>query len=195
MAIVAVTVAAELLVMLFLGQVAGWSRPLRFALLDAVLLALVIAPPVYFMVRARLRHEFDRRFDAERRAAIAAQLAITDPLTEALNRRGIEARLLEAMAQADRYERPLAVAMLDLDGFKQVNDEHGHTAGDEALRQVVRVVRGALRTPDRLGRYGGDEFLIVLPETTLPAAKGLSARIRQVLTATEYIDRFRFGRA
>jgi diguanylate cyclase len=186
-AIVAVTVAAELLVMLALGQVAGWSKPLRLALLDAVVLALIIAPPTYFLILIPLRREFEMRLDAERRAATAARLAVTDPLTEALNRRGIKARLLEAMAQADRYQRPLSVAMLDLDGFKQINDRYGHTAGDEALCQVVAAVRRTLRTPDWLGRYGGDEFLLVLPETTLPAARALSTRIREVLSGTDLV--------
>lgn len=181
------TVAAELLVMLVLGRSLGWSGPLRLALLDAVVLALVIAPPIYFLILTPLRREFEKRLEAERRAAAAARLAVTDSLTEALNRRGIKARLLEAMAQAERYQRPLSVAMLDLDGFKQINDRHGHTAGDQALHQVVSVVRSILRSPDWLGRYGGDEFLLVLPETTLSAARGLSARIRQVLAGTDLV--------
>lgn len=186
-AIVAVTVAAELLVMLALGQVAGWSKPLRLALLDAVVLAILIAPPAYFLILTPLRHEFEKRLQAESRAATAARLAVTDPLTGALNRRGIKARLLEAMAQADRYQRPLSVAMLDLDGLKQINDRYGHAAGDEALCKLVAVVRDSLRQPDWLGRYGGDEFVLVLPETTLPAAGALSTRIRQMLSNTALV--------
>lgn len=186
LAIVAVVVAAELLVMaglmLWLGQL--WK--FRLALLDAILLALVIAPPVYFLVLRPLRSELEKRLEAQRRARLSDRLAITDPLTGALNRRGIKASLLEAMAQADRYQRPLSIAMLDLDDFKYVNDRYGHSMGDEALRQVVRVVSRSLRSPDRLGRFGGDEFLLLLPETRLPEAHKLIARISKVLRETEF---------
>ncbi len=184
-AVVAVTVAAEFILMAGLGQFLGWSGTLRLALVNALLLALLIAPPIYFLILRPLRLEYEMRVEAERRAAEAGRLAVTDALTGALNRRGIKARLLEAMAQAERYRRPLAVAMIDLDGLKGINDRWGHAAGDRALAELVAVVRAGLRSPDRLGRYGGDEFLLVLPETPLPAARTLTRRIEDVLRRTE----------
>ncbi len=186
LAIVMVTFAAELVLMLALGRLADGAGPPHIALLDAALLSLFIAPPVYLLVLRPLRKEYERRLEAERRAASAGRLAMTDSLTGVLNRRGIKAGLLEAMAQADRYGRPLSVAMLDLDGFKLVNDAHGHSAGDEVLRKVVALVHEGLRGPDRLGRFGGDEFLLVLPETPLDAARKLTDRITALLRRTDF---------
>ena len=177
LAIVAVAFVSELAVAFVVGRWQGVPGPGRLAVLHAVVLALTIAPPVYFLVLRPLRREGERRIAAETRARRAGRLALTDPLTEVLNRRGIKASLLEAMAQAERYGRPLSVAMLDLDGFKQVNDLYGHACGDDVLRRAVQIVREQLRKPDRLGRYGGDEFLIVLPETASEAATAMSRRI------------------
>ena len=181
LAIVAVAFVSELVVAFVVGHWLAVSWPGRLAMLHAVGLALTIAPPVYFLVLRPLRREGERRLAAERRAREADCLALTDPLTGVLNRRGIQASLLEALAQAERYERPLSVAMLDLDGFKRVNDLYGHSAGDEVLRSAARVIRDQLRRPDRIGRFGGDEFLIVLPETGLAAARAMSARINAAL--------------
>lgn len=181
LAIVVVVFVVELAVMAVLTYLQGEAWPFRFALLDAALLAVLVAPPVYLLVLRPLRREYERRLEAQRRAQLSNQLAMTDPLTGVLNRRAIKAALLEAMAQADRYHRPLSLAMLDLDGFKKVNDVHGHTAGDEALRLVVQVVQKRLRAPDRLGRFGGDEFLILLPETRLPDAHKLTSRVSDLL--------------
>ncbi len=183
-AIVGVVFAAELVVMAGLQYWLGEVWHLHLALLDAALLAFLIAPPVYLLVLRPLRREYERRIEAQRQAALADRLAMTDPLTGVLNRRGIKAGLLEAMAQADRYRRPLSVAMLDVDGFKAINDRHGHSVGDEALRAIVRLVRRSLRGPDRLGRYGGDEFLLLLPETRLPDARRLVDRISGLLRNT-----------
>lgn len=186
LAIVVVVFLVELVVMAVLAYWLGEVWRLRLALLDAGLLALLVAPPVYFLVLRPLRREYERRLEAQRLAHLSHRLAMTDPLTGVLNRRAIKAALLEAMAQADRYRRPLSLAMLDLDDFKLVNDIHGHTAGDEALHLVVRVVQARLRAPDRLGRFGGDEFLILLPETRLPDARALTARISDLLRESEF---------
>ncbi len=186
LAIVAVAFVSDVLVMLVIGRWLGAEALGRLAVLHAVALALTIAPAVYFLVLRPLRREGERRVAAEQRARRADRLALTDPLTEVLNRRGIKAGLLEAMAQAERYGRPLAVAMMDLDGFKRVNDLHGHAAGDDVLRRAARAVRQQLREPDRFGRFGGDEFLIALPETDMAAARAMSERIGAALAGTSF---------
>jgi diguanylate cyclase (GGDEF)-like protein len=99
-------------------------------------------------------------------------MANNDPLTKVFNRRGIEKILIQAITQLDEG-KPLAVAYLDLDRFKLINDLYGHAAGDEVLKQVCRRVIDMLTGSQRIGRVGGDEFVIVLPDTTIPLATAI----------------------
>ncbi|HEX8856402.1 MAG TPA: GGDEF domain-containing protein [Thermoleophilaceae bacterium] len=105
----------------------------------------------------------------------------TDPLTEALNRRGFEERLDAALAEAHRERTPLALLLLDLDNFKLVNDTRGHAAGDELLCWVVATVRATLRPVDALGRLGGDEFAVVLPGANRAEALEVAERVERTL--------------
>jgi diguanylate cyclase (GGDEF)-like protein len=93
------------------------------------------------------------------------QQAIVDPLTEVLNRRGLEQALEREIARHRRYGKELTVAILDLDHFKQLNDAHGHVAGDTVLTTVASMLRERLRETDVLGRFGGEEFVLILPHT------------------------------
>jgi len=146
--------------------------------LDAALLSVITAPVIYYLVRAPVRRELERRLEAETRAETMARLAVLDPLTGTLNRRGITVALLEAMAYAERYEHPLTVALADIDRFKRVNDRFGHEAGDRVLEGLAEIFRETVRQNDRVGRYGGEEFLFVFPETTLEASRPIVERIR-----------------
>jgi diguanylate cyclase (GGDEF)-like protein len=107
--------------------------------------------------------------------------AITDPVTGLYNHRHIHERLDEEFARASRGSQPLAVLMMDMDNFKFFNDTRGHLVGDEALRHAAGVFRKALRVSDIIGRYGGDEFLAVLPETGREAAEQVGQRIVSLL--------------
>jgi diguanylate cyclase (GGDEF)-like protein len=89
------------------------------------------------------------------------------------------------LARAGRYGRPVTMMMLDLDHFKRVNDERGHAAGDEALKAFVGLIKDVLRDQDRLGRMGGEEFAIVLPETALDAAVLVADRLRSRLAVLD----------
>ena len=104
--------------------------------------------------------------------------ATHDALTGILNRRAILERLEAELSRARRENRPLTVAMIDLDHFKQVNDTLGHEAGDVVLRESVRRIRSILREYDSVGRYGGEEFLVVLPGVDSIAAKSVLERVR-----------------
>ena len=105
------------------------------------------------------------------------RLATTDSLTGLLNRAAIMRVMQEEIVKRQRYRRRLSVILLDIDDFKQLNDTSGHLAGDRALRVVSDAVRKNLRRQDRGGRFGGDEFLIVLPETGLKGAFAVADRI------------------
>lgn len=109
--------------------------------------------------------------------------ATEDGLTGLLRREVVCERLALEIARAKRYRRPLAVAMLDLDHFKAINDEHGHAAGDALLRAVARALKTELRTTDFLGRFGGEEFLLVLPETDLEGAAQVAEKLRRRIAA------------
>jgi diguanylate cyclase (GGDEF)-like protein/PAS domain S-box-containing protein len=104
--------------------------------------------------------------------------ATHDALTGVFNRRHVEGVLRTEVERAERHARPLAVAILDADHFKRVNDTHGHQAGDEVLRAISQRCRKTLRTNDVLGRYGGEEFVVVFPETTLDEAQAVAERLR-----------------
>jgi diguanylate cyclase (GGDEF)-like protein len=106
-------------------------------------------------------------------------LAIRDSLTGLFNHRHTMELLGREVERSVRYPGGVSALMLDIDHFKKVNDEHGHLAGDAVLREVARLLRGALRTVDSVGRYGGEEFLVLLPQTPPDEARRTGERIRQ----------------
>jgi diguanylate cyclase (GGDEF)-like protein len=110
-----------------------------------------------------------------------AENAIQDPLTGVLNRRHFEERLAAELAGAQRHARPVSILLVDIDHFKTINDRFGHLAGDEALKMVAFVLRGALRKEDVLARFGGEEFVVVARETGLDGARSLAERIRKAV--------------
>lgn len=115
------------------------------------------------------------------RSRSMSDLVGTDPLTGANNRRSIEELGEKAMSRCRHDGKPLTVAMLDIDHFKRVNDEYGHAAGDRVLKIVVAEMKRCLRDSDHLGRYGGEEFVVVLTDTTEEAAQAVAERLRQAI--------------
>lgn len=113
-------------------------------------------------------------------------LAKMDELTGCLSRRFLMERLENELERAVRYERLLGLVMFDIDDFKRLNDTHGHITGDAALRSIGEVLRRSLRTADFVGRYGGDEFLLVLPETSVHGTHQLAERIRSGVSRRQF---------
>jgi diguanylate cyclase (GGDEF)-like protein len=111
-------------------------------------------------------------------------LADHDPLTRLLNRRAFTRRLAIETARSGRYHRPFALVTCDLDGFKTLNDRHGHLAGDAALERMGALLRDALRTTDAAFRIGGDEFAMLLPETDEAEVRAVIDRVATGLTDT-----------
>ncbi|MFZ5484040.1 MAG: diguanylate cyclase [Pseudomonadota bacterium] len=109
-------------------------------------------------------------------------MARHDPLTNILNRKGLDEALAREIASMRRKGSDLSLALLDIDNFKKINDQHGHDTGDQALVHLANVVRESLRPDDSLARYGGEEFVILMPDTRLDEALVAMARLQRTLT-------------
>ncbi len=126
-------------------------------------------------VRVHLRHA--------RRHQELARRAVVDPLTGLMNRAGIMAVMRRARERALRGEAQLSILAIDLDRFKALNDRHGHQAGDQALKQISRALLDSVRIADHVGRIGGDEFVIVVPDSGI-GAEALAGRLRAMAMPT-----------
>ncbi|MBO6938034.1 MAG: GGDEF domain-containing protein [Deltaproteobacteria bacterium] len=123
---------------------------------------------------------FELHDPASKRAAEELyRQAVRDGLTGLYNRRYLDERLEQESAYSARHEQPLSVILIDLDHFKQVNDEHGHAAGDTVLRSVSRVIEGAVRSEDIVARYGGEELCVLARGTAARGALALAERLRR----------------
>jgi diguanylate cyclase (GGDEF)-like protein len=111
----------------------------------------------------------------------AKTMASTDGLTGIYNRRGFETRVVETLAAAGRNGLGVSLLMIDIDHFKRLNDEFGHLLGDEVLRQVAKLFSQHVRKNDVVCRYGGEEFAILLPETTTERAHAVAEKLRRVV--------------
>jgi diguanylate cyclase (GGDEF)-like protein len=180
-----VMIAVEILIMSGFYWLGVSPFDWKLALADAALLAIVVAVIAYFgiirpkdrQILAAIQALAEARLDAE-------HLARIDSLTGVLSRRSILEALDAELERAKRYGREFSCIMLDLDHFKTFNDTYGHQFGDKVLHRIAGVILEHCRTSDHLGRYGGEEFLIVLPETSLDAAISLAERIRLAVAST-----------
>jgi len=160
------------------GVAAGLS------LLQVAVLIVVIRRMRRRYVRHHRRAGDHRRRVRERLVAVrsqARQLAIEDPMTGLYNKAFMERQLTAEFERTRRYGQPLSCAMLDGDFFKRVNDLYGHPVGDDAIREIAAVLRRHARQSDLLGHFGGDEFVLLMPNTPLAAAGLLGERIRGIL--------------
>ncbi len=122
--------------------------------------------------------------ERKRMEAELERLATTDALTGVLNRRELARRAEIELKRARRHQRPTAVIMMDIDHFKDVNDTYGHPVGDSVLVSMARLLTSEVRTFDLVGRYGGEEFILFLPETNIGMAQGIAERIRRAVADT-----------
>jgi diguanylate cyclase (GGDEF)-like protein len=124
--------------------------------------------------------------DIELKAILAQadEVSHTDALTYLPNRRQVINNLQKEVHRAERYRTPLSISMLDIDHFKKINDSYGHTVGDQVLYQLATLLSEGVRESDMVGRYGGEEFLILLPNTKLSKAAELAARLCKLIKET-----------
>lgn len=148
--------------------------------LGVITIVWILAARTWILQRAVTRRTAALRRTLRR----VRQLAITDELTGLYNRRFFLNRWVWECDRAKRYQRPLACLMIDVNGFKQVNDRLGHHAGDLVLQHVAQELKTLLRQSDIMARFGGDEFIVALPETSLEQATSVAEKLRQVKIQT-----------
>jgi diguanylate cyclase (GGDEF)-like protein len=157
-----------------LAQSTDWTQPqIHMGLTSAIFAVITLGLCGYLIFLLR-----DREARLE-------QLSRVDPLTGALNRRHFAELLDREFKRAERYGTPLTCIMVDLDHFKKVNDEHGHVVGDSLLMAVAAALWGGLREHDAVVRYGGEEFALLLPNTSGNSAREVAERCRRLVAATE----------
>lgn len=180
------TVMATLILVFVVGYLsqalAFWDRSTTLADLIVPAMFLLGAAFVWLTSTLSLQTAIDVR-----RVTLLERESITDPLTEIYNRRYMDRRLAEELARAQRYGLPLSVLLLDIDHFKHTNDTFGHAAGDLVLRELGNVIMHAVRGSDVVARYGGEELLVIAPNTP-PAAGGVAAeRLRRIVESHEVV--------
>lgn len=164
-----IVAAAQYLVLVaWVGFQSGWAMPILQPEAQGVRVVLLIGMAVLAVT-------------VSRRMQAPHILSANDCLTGVLNRRAFEERWESELARARRYGRPISIAVLDIDYFKQFNDRYGHAAGDSALAAVARALRGRVRATDFIGRLGGEEFAVALPETGSVAAFEVAEGLRQAV--------------
>lgn len=155
--IVIIITLAEFLVMLLIRSISHGAGPYTEAAYDAVLLAALSIPAIYIWVIKPFVNARDMAL------AQVSRLALTDPVTQLANRRLISTHLEKLITGSVRHKDYGAVLLIDLDGFKLVNDKYGHEAGDALLVEVAKRIQFIIRSEDVVGRLGGDEFIVLLP--------------------------------
>jgi diguanylate cyclase (GGDEF)-like protein len=188
------------MLLLCVGTLAGYALVVGLhymkardeALLQLELLhwfVLALALPPFVVLTGRVQRLHGALHKAGMKIQDIEENARRDPLTDCYNRRYMVAALEEQKRFADATGAPLCLAVIDLDHFKRINDEVGHLAGDEVLRTFARVAQDNIRQADIFGRYGGEEFLLVLPETSLLAALNTAERIREQIENYEWSEK------
>lgn len=175
----AVTSLIPTLVLFYLlfGDVLGLSQRGSLSLLAVSTGVLMLSGAIVI---------WDLSREADRASQQWRELSLTDELTGTYNRRYCALRLHQEIARATRYRHPLCVVLIDVDRFKEINDRHGHHAGDAVLKEICRVILSHSRVENALCRYGGDEFAILLPETPWTGALVYADRIRATVGRTVF---------
>ncbi|KKO46386.1 ABC transporter substrate-binding protein [Arsukibacterium ikkense] len=164
-----------------------WQRPL-FQLLIVLLVAVLIIAVVRWRLASLKRSELKLKLQVAEKTAELAALARLDSLTGLANRRAFDEAMQHELKRARRQQQPLCLALLDIDHFKQVNDNWSHSIGDEILKRVAATLQQHCRDTDSLARWGGEEFVILLPDTSLAKATEVCDRLRMQVADTSFTE-------
>ena len=167
-----------LLILFFLYISAGSQEQLISSIVQG-LFYFAVGWFLYLSMTSLLMENFYNRVSLEEQYTQLATESITDPLTGLYNRRSLNEDLNKEWALSKRKGAPFCVVMIDIDNFHDINDAFGHTAGDQLIRDVSAMLRNAVRLSDKVYRYGGEEFLIIVSETAMDIAATVSERIRK----------------
>lgn len=165
------------LILLFLAGYACFaflSFETHISIAELIVSAILMAGGAFVLIVARLSHLTTN--DIVRIAALERDV-MRDPLTGVFNRRYLDAKLDEETNRSRRSGQPLSSLVIDLDHFKHINDTYGHPVGDQVIRHVCTLIAGQIRTVDTVVRYGGEEFVVVAPDSDVDAAAALGARV------------------
>jgi len=158
-------------------DLSAWVGPLLFGVISLVVLAQFYVAQKQAIIQG-LEHELiQQKIEAE----LNRELSLLDPVTEVYNRRYLRALLGKEVSRAQRYSEQLAVMMVDITGFRRVNESLGYTGGDVVLRQIAHLIQTRLRNSDTIVRFGGDEFLVILPDTDEGGRQRLAVRLKESL--------------
>jgi diguanylate cyclase (GGDEF)-like protein len=157
--------------------VAGLVPPLLFGVLALMVLVNFYVARKDAVIRGLEQELTHQKIEAE----LNRELALLDPVTEVYNRRYLRPLLSKEISRIKRYGKGLAVMMVDITGFRRVNESLGHTGGDVVLRQLAQLLQSRVRNSDMIIRFGGDEFLLILPDTDEPGYQRLDVRLKEAL--------------
>mgnify|MGYP002351338979 FL=1 len=173
----------------------SWQQASIWVISKSVLRLLLIANLFFTVVMLAITGTFFETAAADAEKALIqankklATLATTDPVTNLVNRRLIVSRIEQEKIRVERGAKPFTLIMVDIDNFKQTNDEFGHTCGDYVLVNMAELISLTLRKQDEVARWGGDEFLIMLPETDVEGAQVVAEKIRSKINDSPFVYR------
>ncbi|MDT8297363.1 MAG: GGDEF domain-containing protein, partial [Spirochaetaceae bacterium] len=168
----------------FLLGVSG-SIPAGDLIVEMILFS-ILGVSLYFSINQGRMHNFINEKLLNRTISELEDLSLRDPLTRLFNRRMMNTELEKELALSKRTSQPLSIILLDLDKFKRVNDSLGHAVGDETLKKTAELLLGGVRESDRVYRFGGEEFLVMLPTTSLKDAAVLAERLCQLFRSSTF---------
>lgn len=180
---------SALIVLTGLSSAGFHQTTIASILLASVTIGVVTGGLVYWLLLSRQVRESGAGSvsgDVPKSFAVSEETTITDPLTGIMNRHGITISVLDAMSLGERYGHPLSVALLDIDHLRNLNVEHGQHFGDQVLATVAGIIADSLRMPDKVGRFSGQQFLIVLPHTDIDDARAIAERTRSLIADYDF---------